>query len=135
MSLEKELSIDEIISLHSEISYTVYGIGFLPGFLYLGGLNNKLHFPRRNMPRMEVVKGSVGIGGGQTGIYPQTSPGGWHIIGKTPINLFDVNSEIPCFINSADEVKFVPVLKEEFHLIEEANKKNSYEPNKFELYD
>lgn len=135
LSLEKKISIDEIVSLHSEINYTVYGIGFLPGFLYLGGLDHKLHFSRRNTPRMEVLKGSVGIGGNQTGIYPQTSPGGWHIIGKTPINLFDVNNKIPCFINPADEVKFISVLKEEFSLIDEACKKKSYEPNKFELYD
>ena len=135
ISLETKLSIDEIVAMHTAVNYTVYGIGFLPGFLYLGGLTEKLHFPRRNLPRMEVLKGSVGIGGNQTGIYPQTSPGGWQIIGKTPMNLFDISSEIPCFIAPADEVKFIPILKEEFYRIEEACEQNKYQPNKFVIYD
>ena len=87
------------------------------------------------VPRMEVLKGSVGIGGNQTGIYPQTSPGGWRIIGKTPITLFEVNNEIPCFINPADEVKFIPILKEEFYSIKETCEQNLYEPKKIVLYD
>lgn len=135
LSLEKGVSINEIVSKHSAVSYTVYGIGFLPGFLYLGGLDKKIHSPRRNTPRLNVLKGSVGIGGSQTGIYPQTSPGGWHIIGKTPLNLFEVNNEIPCFIRPADEVKFIPILKDEFYFIEQACNNNSYEPNKFVIHD
>ena len=135
MSVEKKLSIDEIVAMHSAVNYTVYGVGFLPGFLYLGGLTEKLNFPRMLVPRMEVLKGSVGIGGNQTGIYPQTSPGGWHIIGKTPITLFEVNNEIPCFINPADEVKFIPILKEEFYKTEEACKRGTYKPIKSVLND
>jgi len=135
MSVEKKLSIDEIVAMHSAVNYTVYGVGFLPGFLYLGGLTEKLNFPRMLVPRMEVLKGSIGIGGNQTGIYPQTSPGGWHIIGKTPVNMFEVNKEIPCFIKAADEVKFIPILKEEFYSIKETCEQNLYEPKKVVFYD
>ena len=135
MSVDKKVSIDEIVAMHAAVNYTVYGIGFLPGFLYLGGLTEKLNFPRMLVPRMEVLKGSVGIGGNQTGIYPQTSPGGWHIIGKTPITFFEVNNEIPCFIKPADEVKFIPILKEEFYSIKETCEQNLYEPKKIVLYD
>lgn len=130
LSIEKNLSIEKIISIHSQAIYTVFGIGFLPGFLYLGGLSEKIHCPRRDTPRMEVPKGGVSIGGNQTGIYPQTSPGGWHIIGKTPVSMFNINREIPCFINPGDQIKFKPILKNEFEIIKIDDEAGNYELKK-----
>ncbi len=117
LSSQKKISIEEIISTHSSSYYTVFGIGFLPGFLYLGGLSKKIHFKRRDTPRLEVPKGSVAIGGKQTGIYPKSSPGGWHIIGKTPISIFEINREKPCLVMPGDKVKFNPISKEVFKTI------------------
>lgn len=127
LSSEKKISVEEIILLHSSVDYTVYGIGFLPGFLYLGGLSDKLYFPRRNSPRLIVPKGAVAIGGNQTGIYPQSSPGGWHIIGNTPISLFDVKKEAPCVVTPGDEIRFKEITKEEYEVIRIAQKQGSYE--------
>lgn len=118
LSQEKGLSINQIISLHSESTYTVFGIGFLPGFLYLGGLKSELHFDRRKTPRPTVFKGAVAIGGSQTGIYPQNSPGGWHIIGKTPINLFNATNKKPCIIEAGDQIVFKPISFQLFNDIE-----------------
>jgi|TARA_B110000914_G_scaffold73621_1_gene64590 inhibitor of KinA len=117
--LEKSLSIDkkEIISLHSKKEYRVYNIGFLPGFLYLGGLDKKIHHPRKKNPKFNIPKGSVGIGGSQTGIYPNESPGGWHIIGNSPINLFDSEQSPPCFIKPGDKVSFISISLKEYGLL------------------
>ncbi|MCT4629761.1 5-oxoprolinase subunit PxpB [Winogradskyella sp.] len=113
-SKEKKLSISEIIKLHSNVVYTVFFIGFLPGFLYLGELDERLHLDRKSTPSFNVKKGSVAIGGNQTGIYPQDSPGGWHIIGKTPIDLFHPNFNPPCQIQAGDQLKFKPICKLEY---------------------
>ncbi len=94
---------------HSISNYTIYIIGLLPGFLYLGGLDKTLHFPRKSSPRLQVEKGAVGIGGSQTGIYPQESAGGWNIIGNSPIHFFDRKREQPCFAKPGDKVQFIPV--------------------------
>ena len=88
ISKEKKLSKSDIISRHSQTIYTVYFIGFLPGFLYLGGLDETLNMPRKSSPRLKVQKGAVAIGGKQTGVYPCESPGGWNIIGNTPVFIF-----------------------------------------------
>ncbi len=109
MALEKNMSVDDIIKRHSETSYTVYFIGFLPGFLYLGGLDESLHIPRKETPRLQIEKGAVAIGGKQTGVYPGESPGGWHIIGNTPISFFDPSKSSPCFAKPGDTVTFYPV--------------------------
>ncbi|EDP69781.1 3-methyl-2-oxobutanoate hydroxymethyltransferase [Flavobacteriales bacterium ALC-1] len=127
-SNKKKLSKAEIIKLHSGTIYTVFFIGFLPGFLYLGGLDSKLHFDRKITPNLNVKKGSVAIGGEQTGIYPQDSPGGWHIIGNSPIALFDSNSNPPCFIKAGDKIQFHPVSILEYSAIKE-----SVEASKFNL--
>ncbi len=113
-SKTKNLSKVEIVKWHSETIYTVFFIGFLPGFLYLGGLDPKLFLDRKTTPSLNVKKGSVAIGGNQTGIYPQDSPGGWHTIGNSPIELFDSNQRPPCLIKAGDRVKFVPVEKLEY---------------------
>jgi len=109
ISVQKNLTKKEIIRLHSEGIYTVFFIGFLPGFLYLGGLNEKLHVPRKSSPKLKIEKGAVAIGGNQTGIYPNESPGGWNIIGNTPITLFDASKDIPCFAKAGDKIQFVPI--------------------------
>ena len=102
------LSPSELIRLHSEREYTVYMMGFTPGFPYLGILNEKLTLPRMSTPRTHVPAGSVAIAGSQTGIYPVDSPGGWHILGHTPLKLFDPLSENPFLFAPGDTVKFIP---------------------------
>ncbi|TVZ25298.1 inhibitor of KinA [Gillisia sp. Hel_I_86] len=114
ISSENKLKISEIIHLHTSPVYTVYFIGFLPGFLYLGGLDKKLQISRKASPRMKVEKGAVGIGENQTGIYPQSSPGGWQIIGNSPVDFFDKNTYPPCVILPGDKVKFYSIGKSEF---------------------
>ncbi len=111
----KSMTINELISLHTATRYRVYFIGFLPGFLYLGGLDKKLHLPRKKSPSLNIRKGSVAIGGNQTGIYPMNSPGGWHVIGESPVSFFDVNNNVPCFAKPGDLVQFVSVDIEEYN--------------------
>ena len=113
-----DLLVDEVVHLHTKPEYQVYFIGFQPGFMYLGGLDKRLHKPRREDPRLSVPKGSVGIGGAQTGIYPQDHPGGWNIIGRTPIDLFNSKKPEPCFAKAGDRIKFVSIDQATFHDIE-----------------
>jgi KipI family sensor histidine kinase inhibitor len=108
------LSEAEVIRLHSQPRYHVYMIGFTPGYVYLGGLPERLHTPRLSSPRIRVPRGSVAIGGSQTGIYPVESPGGWRIIGRTYLTLFDPTREIPTPIVPGDAVQFVPITEAEF---------------------
>ncbi|MCF6346986.1 MAG: 5-oxoprolinase subunit PxpB [Flavobacteriaceae bacterium] len=135
ISSKKEMDIDSIISMHSTVIYTVYFIGFLPGFLYLGGLDKKLNFDRKPNPRLVVEKGSVGIGGVQTGIYPQNSAGGWTIIGKSPISFFDITKKEPCFSKSGDKIKFIPISLDEYQQIDTQIKIGSYQLEKELLND
>ena len=116
----KKISIDKIISLHTAPVYTVYMIGFVPGFPYLGKLDPELIVPRKETPRIMVDPGSVGIAGEQTGIYPFASPGGWQLIGRTPISLFDPSLTQPTLLRLGDRVRFVPVEKAEFLQIQES---------------
>jgi len=118
---------DEVISLHSTTEYLVYFTGFLPGFLYLGGMDKKIATPRKNIPRKIVEKGSVGIAEDQTGIYPQESPGGWQIIGRTPLDFFNVKNEIPSPFIAGDFVQFYPVSNSEYLQIKEKVKNGIYE--------
>ena len=118
MSEILKLSKEEIIQRHSQAMYTVYFIGFLPGFLYLGGLDDRLAIPRKALPRLDVAKGSVAIGGSQTGVYPMGSAGGWNILGKTPVSFFDVKNENPCFARAGDNIQFVPINVDEFNKLE-----------------
>jgi len=115
---KKKCSVADIIRLHSETDYLVYFIGFQPGFLYLGGLHQNLHIPRKSNPRVRVDKGSVGIGGAQTGVYPQSSSGGWNIIGKSPLNFFNIKATNPCFAKPGDRIQFVAVDIHTFYEIE-----------------
>ncbi len=111
-----DMSIENIIALHTKSPYTVYGIGFLPGFMYLGGLPEVLEVPRKAQPRPKVKKGAVGLAGKQTGIYPQTSPGGWNIIGNCSVPMFDASKETPCFVNIGDKVQFYSIERAEYDL-------------------
>ena len=104
----------EVIRLHSGTVYHVYMIGFSAGFAYLGGLPERLHTPRLPSPRIKVPKGSVAIGGSQTGAYPAETPGGWRIIGRTYLNLFDPAKEIPTPMQPGDRVQFVPITEDEY---------------------
>jgi KipI family sensor histidine kinase inhibitor len=103
------LSEAEVIRLHSEATYHVYMIGFSAGFAYLGGLPERLHTPRLPSPRTRTPKGSVAIGGSQTGAYPADTPGGWRIIGRTPVELFDPMRDPPTPMLPGDQVRFVPI--------------------------
>ena len=127
LSVEKDLEPRTIVDLHTAGLYTVYFLGFLPGFPYLGGLDERLHTPRRNSPRSQVMKGAVGIGGEQTGIYPEESPGGWHIIGNCPIRLFDPGRNPPCQIQAGDRLRFYEISLEEHRGILEASKTGTYQ--------
>ncbi len=115
LSSTLKLSIDEIILLHSTPLYTVDFIGFLPGFPYLSGLDTQLHAPRLSSPRPLVKKGSVAIGGKQTGIYANTSPAGWNIIGRTRFELFNAKDINPCPISPMDTLQFIPITLSEFN--------------------
>jgi len=103
------LSTADVITIFLERTYTVFMLGFLPGFPYMGEVDERIACPRNDTPRVRVPRGSVGIGGKQTGIYPLESPGGWQIIGRTEMQVFDPASERPCGLTPGDEVKFVRV--------------------------
>ncbi len=108
------LSEKEVVEIHSSTEYIVYMLGFLPGFAFLGGLDPKLYTPRRKEPRENVPAGSVGIANKQTGIYALSSPGGWQLIGRTPLSLFSAKRIPPSLLSPGDRVKFVPISREEF---------------------
>ncbi|WP_010630759.1 5-oxoprolinase subunit PxpB [Sporolactobacillus vineae] len=113
------LSVDEVIARHSAPHYLVYMLGFAPGFPFLGGLSEALETPRRAEPRLKIAAGSVGIAGKQTGAYPLDSPGGWQIIGRTPVPLFRPKSDPPTLLSAGDLVQFDPVSEEEYQEIRE----------------
>lgn len=112
----KQLGIDEIIELHQHTTYTVYSIGFAPGFAYMGNVDTRIAEPRLATPRPVVAKGSVGIAGRQTGIYPQALPGGWNIVGRSPMTLFSIDEEgnPQCPYKMGDRVRFFAITREQF---------------------
>jgi len=121
ISQKKNISKEEIIHLHTSKIYRVYMIGFLPGFSYLGKLDEKIALPRKPKP-VTIAAGSVGIAGMQTGIYPLVSPGGWQIIGRTPMKSFDPNATMPVIMNAGDYIKFYEISKDEFENYKVTNK-------------
>jgi len=109
-----DLTVAEVIRIHSEPEYLIYMVGFTPGFPFLGGLPEKLHTPRLETPRTSVPAGSVGIANNQTGIYPITSPGGWQLIGRTPLRLFAPERKNPFLYQAGDRIRFKPISSEEY---------------------
>lgn len=120
------LSVDEVIKIHSGTDYLVYMMGFIPGFTYLGGLDPRIATPRLKSPRLKIEPGSVGIAGSQTGMYPLESPGGWQLIGRTPLKLFDDTKEPPVFIQAGDYIRYVSINKEEYDKIEKEVENDTY---------
>lgn len=122
------MEIDEVVDLHSGTEYPVYMMGFTPGFPYLGGMSERIATPRLSTPRGTIPAGSVGIAEAQTGVYPIRSPGGWRLIGRTPLRLFDVDRTPPSLIDAGDCVRFVPLSDEdEYRHIEEQVVLGSYQ--------
>jgi inhibitor of KinA len=111
---QKNITVDEIIYLHAASTYRVYMTGFLPGFAYMGKVDERIASPRRISPRKNVAAGSVGIADFQTGIYSLNSPGGWNIIGQTPLKIFNKNYKEPCILQPGGMVKFEPISVDEF---------------------
>ncbi|MFN3850793.1 MAG: 5-oxoprolinase subunit PxpB [Spirosomataceae bacterium] len=104
-----DLTTDEVVEIHTSALYRVFMMGFLPGFAYMGGMNERIATPRKNTPRLKVPAGSVGIAGKQTGIYPLESPGGWQLIGRTNLKLFNSSKNPSTLLKAGDRVKFVRV--------------------------
>ena len=114
MSVLTGLSREEIIAIHSGVDYKIYMMGFLPGFVYLGGLDKRICVPRLETPRTRIEPGSVGIGGSQTGVYPVASPGGWRILGRTYLKFYDPGRAEPILCKAGQYIRFVPISPEEY---------------------
>ncbi len=121
------LSVEEVIRIHSSRDYLIYMLGFLPGFCYLGGLDERIHTPRLANPRIKINAGSVGIGGSQTGIYPLDSPGGWQLMGMTPVKTYDPEREVPILVEAGDYIRFVPVDESEYKRVKELVERGEYQ--------
>ncbi len=121
------ISEDEVVLIHSSKDYLIYMLGFLPGFCYLGGLDERIHTPRLSNPRLRIRAGSVGIGGSQTGIYPLDSPGGWQLMGMTPIKTYDPEREIPILVEAGNYIRFVPIDEEQYKRIQAQVAEGSYQ--------
>lgn len=113
------LTPEEVIARHTAPTYRIYMLGFTPGFPYLGGMDPSIAAPRRKEPRIHIPAGSVGIAGEQTGVYPIVSPGGWQLIGRTPLRLFDPQKEQPILLSAGAGIRFVPIDEEAFRKMEE----------------
>ncbi|SFC69648.1 inhibitor of KinA [Bacillus sp. OV322] len=120
VSSHHSLSVQEVVSIHSSNDYLVYMIGFAPGFPYLGGMSEEIAVPRKSSPRLRIPAGSVGIAGQQTGVYPISTPGGWQIIGRTPLPLFNPAKSHPSYLQAGDIVTFTPIDEKEFLELKEA---------------
>jgi len=115
LAATKQLSVDELIQVFTSQTYRVYMLGFLPGFPYMGTVPDAIASPRKEKPHLNILPGSIGIAGIQTGIYPLQSPGGWNIIGRTPLLIFDPHKASPCFFQQGDAVQFEAISLDTFH--------------------
>lgn len=130
-----KLTPEEVVQLHIEGYYLVYMIGFMPGFPFLGGLNEQLHTPRKSEPRLKIPAGSVGIANNQTGLYPSDSPGGWQIIGQTPIKVFDLQRDPKILYEPGDKIKFYAINEEQFLHIKKYTKKGLIDYKEWVMID
>lgn len=131
IATHNNLSVEEVINIHTSGEYLIYMLGFTPGFPYLGGMDKRIATPRLQNPRTKIPAGSVGIAGEQTGIYPVESPGGWQLLGRTPLNLFNLKKDNPFLLEVGEYIKFVPITLEEYHDIEEKVLKNEYNEKRY----
>ncbi|MBA1334576.1 MAG: Allophanate hydrolase 2 subunit 1 [Firmicutes bacterium] len=120
------VTVEDVVQIHCSTNYLIYMLGFTPGFPYLGGMSERIAAPRLEVPRERITAGSVGIAGKQTGIYPINSPGGWRIIGRTPLKLFDPGRKEPVLLKAGNYIRFVPVEVEEFKRIEAEVEESRY---------
>ncbi|MCF7934747.1 MAG: 5-oxoprolinase subunit PxpB [Synergistales bacterium] len=125
------LSPDEVVERHSAATYYCYMLGFTPGFPYLGGMDASIATPRLDSPRTRIPAGSVGIAGAQTGVYPVESPGGWRLIGRTPLALFDPDQSPPTLVQAGMWIRFRPVTREEWEHIDASVRQGVYQPDRF----
>lgn len=125
------ISEDEVVSIHSGTDYLVYMLGFIPGFTYLGGMDPRIATPRLSSPRTLIPAGSVGIAGEQTGTYPSDSPGGWQIIGRTPVTMYDMSKKQAALLQAGDYVRYVSIDENEFHKIKSLGME--YIPSMYEV--
>lgn len=123
------LSCEEVINIHSGREYLIYMIGFMPGFPYLGGLDQRIYTPRLSVPRVRIPAGSVGIGGKQTGVYPIESPGGWQLIGKTPVRLYKPEREEAIIYQAGDYIRFISIKEEQYEEVLLQENKGQYQYN------
>ncbi|MFA6709496.1 MAG: 5-oxoprolinase subunit PxpB [Fusobacterium sp.] len=114
IATHNNITTEEVIKIHTSGEYLVYMLGFTPGFPYLGGMSKKIATPRLKEPRTKIPAGSVGIAGEQTGVYPIESPGGWQLLGRSPLNFFNPNSDKPFLLKAGQYIKFVSITKEEY---------------------
>lgn len=130
-----KLSIKEVIKIHTSKEYLIYMLGFTPGFSYLGGMDQRIATPRLQSPRTKIPGGSVGIAGEQTGIYPIDSPGGWQLIGRTPLNLFDPEKKDPILLKAGNYVAFKPIDEEEYKKMKKEVEKGTYSCHRYPKKD
>lgn len=123
------ITTEDVIKIHCSVDYLIYMLGFTPGFPYLGGMSEKIAAPRLSVPRTKIPAGSVGIAGKQTGIYPIESPGGWQLIGRTPLKLYDPKRQPPIVLQAGDYIRFVPISIDKYNEISELILQDSYKIN------